>query len=325
MPVAPEHAPKFVWDPANIVIEGDQGAKFDDSQPRDENGRWTSGGALDVYREAKPLKGQTEPRELPAFGLSQAAIDAVYKQCESKGVTHEALVQELKDRIGNDPQALAEASKWYEEAHADAQAMADRSDGKVSPEQAQAVIAAISPRTSWEGNLVTANACVDYYLQGPGATLSTAEDPPGSGRYAVIDGMKQQLISETGHSVEGLNDNIVRGFEALQGASPDEALDGLKVRSFYNNIDDPGGTRDVTIDGHMTKIFGAISDLSKDDASTLLLQRSAKEGQQYAGAGYIAISEAVRAVSTDWGVPPDTVQAAYWLKVRETDYEAMKS
>jgi hypothetical protein len=57
VPVAPEHAPKFVWDPANIVIEGDQGAKFDPNQERDDHGRWTDAGGGDTSTTVTPTTG----------------------------------------------------------------------------------------------------------------------------------------------------------------------------------------------------------------------------------------------------------------------------
>jgi hypothetical protein len=136
--------------------------------------------------------------------------------------------------------------------------------------------------------------------------------------------MKTKLIADTGHSAVGFDNGIAKAFAILQGAPIDETATGLKVRSFYNNIDDPGGTRDVTIDGHMNKIIGAISDLDKDAASRLLNKSSPVADAKYAGAGYIGISEAVRALSVEWGVPPDTIQAAYWLKVQKIKYEDMK-
>jgi hypothetical protein len=40
----PAHAPKFVWQPGDLVLERTRKAKYDDSEPRDDQGRWTAGG-----------------------------------------------------------------------------------------------------------------------------------------------------------------------------------------------------------------------------------------------------------------------------------------
>ena len=108
-------------------------------------------------------------------------------------------------------------------------------------------------------------------------------------------------------------------------------LTGPKVRSFFDNINDPTDTREVTIDGHMAKMFNAAADSeipktggfpSRD---SLMAGGSDKAETAFASTGYIAGAEAVHAVATEWGVTPDVVQAAYWIQVRDTDWEEMRS
>jgi hypothetical protein len=290
--------------------------KFDPGQERDENGRWTSGGSIGVVETVPASPKFPDPRELPTYGLTPAAQEALYAKCEARGVTHEALTNEIASRIGGpDAAVLTQAGEWYPQAHDLATTMATESNGRISQEQAEAVIAAISPRENWDANVIDAQRITDFYSSGAADGMT-----PEQAVLAMRD------AQPGGEQFRALPDNMVKAVEVLQGTSPDEALAGLKVRSFYDNIDDPGGTREVTIDGHMLKAFSAVSDTITDKGATQLLNQSSRtEGAQYAGAGYIAISEAVRSVSTQWGVPPDTVQAAYWLSVRDLDWDEMKS
>lgn len=275
-------------------------------------GDLSGGGVLPVSKPVPPTK-RLPARDLPAFGLTPEAQQALYTDLEENyGVTHEALVSEIKDRIGDDPEFVAEAAKWYPEAKATAQELANGSDGKITLEQAQAVIAVISPRTTWPGNVKSARTIVQNYLDGKSADLSPEE---------AVSRLKDERKSLGQPMPIGFDDNLAKAFAILNGADIDSTLTGLKVRSFFNNIDNPGETRDVTVDGHMAKMLGALG-VEKKRAESLLTKE--KKDPPFAGEGYIAISDAVRAVADEMGVAPDTIQAAYWLKVQKTKWSALR-
>ena len=300
--------------------------KYSDDQPRDDSGRWTSGGALMVRDLADPTKKFPEPRELPVFGLTQAAQDEVYSRLERVGITHAALCEEIANRIGPaNSELMNEAIAWYPEAHDTAASIAESSGGRIDQEHAEGVIAALSPQMEWDANVKAAEGVADYVSNG----LADGKTPEA----AALDFINQQAASaaelDQGKMFQTA-DNVTKAMSIAMGGSIDDNLTGMKVRSFYNNIDDPNDTRDVTIDTHMAKVLTAVSPGLEKTGTTngsalgLLNASSAKEGQQYGGAGYIAISEAVRSVSSQLGVPPDAVQAAYWLSVRDISFDDIR-
>ena len=316
---------RFHWTADDIEVL-EPGRKFDDSQPRDDHGRWTSGGALTVRDLADPTKKFPEPRELPVFGLTQAAQDEVYSRLERVGITHAALCEEIANRIGPaNSELMNEAIAWYPEAHDSAASIAGSSDGRIDQEHAEGVIAALSPQMEWDSNLKAAEQLTAYVASG-NADGKTPE-------AAALDFINQQAASaaelDQGKMFQTA-DNVTKAMAIAMGGSIDDNLTGMKVRSFFNNIDDPNDTRDVTIDTHMAKVLTAVSPGLEKTGTTngsalgLLNASSAKEGQQYGGAGYIAISEAVRSVSSQLGVPPDAVQAAYWLSVRDISFDDIR-
>lgn len=298
--------------------------------PRDAEGRFTDKpGVLDVVYRMDPLKGHAEPRELPVFDITPEAQDIIYRRLENVGITHVALADEISTRVRAGGQGLMdEAEQWYPMAKRTAAEMSRNSNGRIDTDHAEALIAALSPQMEWDQNVDIAQRMTSYVAEG------NADDK--TPEAAALDFIKRQIAfaEEHGYNKPFLDRRkAVDAMSIAMGEGIDEHLNGLKVRSFFNNINDPGGTRDVTIDTHMVKVMRAVSPgLVKDqkfggtDASALglLNANSAKEGQQYGGAGYVAISEAVRAVADELGVSPDTIQAAYWIAVRDTDYEDIR-
>lgn len=307
---------RFVWNPEDVEWNAGGQKDFDPNQPRDPHtGEWIRGGVLDVVDPAPTMK--LPDRELQTVGLSPAAIESVYGMCAAQGVTHEALVAELEDRIGGkDAAVMQEAADWYPQAHDSAQRFADDSNGRISFDQAAAVIAAISPRCDWDLNIEAARRICALVGSGDADGLSDDE-------ATVL--LKQRYEQDTGKGMSIFDNRVSLAFKLARGADIDTTLHGLKVRSFFDNISEPGQTREVTNDGHMTKLFGAISDISSKDAGTLLGHDSKEAGQEHAGAGYIAAAMAVRELSTRWGVPPDQIQAAYWIKVRDLKWKDLKT
>lgn len=97
---------------------------------------------------------------------------------------------------------------WYVDAHNEAKTMGDLVI-------ASGVIAAMSPNTPWDRNLVIA-------------------------RNAMA----------TGVATGTLGNSCIKANRIMAGEDPLSVLGGLKVRSFYKNIVDPTCSEAVTIDRH---------------------------------------------------------------------------
>ena len=112
---------------------------------------------------------------------------------------------------------------WYLEAHAFACVLDGTRDGRVGA----GVIAALSPITPWDRNVVLARRAFDEGRL-TGGTL--------------------------GNSVRAAN-------RILDGEEPLEVLQGLKVRNFFGSIVNPSCTKSVCIDRHAFDVaVGRITD-----------------------------------------------------------------
>lgn len=107
---------------------------------------------------------------------------------------------------------LAYGLTWYGQAHALACELAETHG--VSVDQVAGVIAALSPQTSWDQNIIRA----------------------------------RQLLT-TG-STYGLGLGIRKAISILAGSAPGDVLGGPKTLAFWSNIADPENSQAVTIDRH---------------------------------------------------------------------------
>lgn len=130
------------------------------------------------------------------------------------------------------PEEVADGKAWYSTAHTFAVGLSERYG--ISVTQAAGIIAALSPRLSWDLNLRNADTLV-----------------------------------RTG-DVGGLRGNVVKAQRILAGEHPDVVLGGNKVRSFFDNILRPEESTAVTIDRHAWDI--ADGDVG-DDKSRKALER----------------------------------------------------
>jgi hypothetical protein len=118
-----------------------------------------------------------------------------------------------------------EGAQWYETAQNAAATMAARYS--VQTETVAGVIAALSPNNQWERNLRDTDALISTYTLG---------------------GLSDALEVKT----STYSKNKLKALAILEGATPLEALGGLKVRAFYGCII---GADDVCVDGHAYAIW----------------------------------------------------------------------
>ncbi len=115
--------------------------------------------------------------------------------------------------------------RWYQEAHE--QAVKLSKVYRIPVEIICAVIAGLSPRCVWEGNLLNAEKMLKAHIG------------------------HRRLDSFT---VTTYGTNKRKAWAILRTGDV-ELLSGLKVKSFYDNILHPETSKGVTIDGHAVNIF----------------------------------------------------------------------
>jgi len=118
--------------------------------------------------------------------------------------------------------------EWYDRAHRLARELAastEPADMDDAVRRAAAVIAVLSPVTSWPQNVAMARAA--YY----------------------------------GWPVKGLGRNIAKAKAIMSGADPDTVVSGRKVRAFWATIVDPSLSDAVVVDRHAIDIaLGTVTD-----------------------------------------------------------------
>lgn len=181
---------------------------------------------------------------------------------------------------------------WYPQAHQDITKLANETGHTV--EQASGVMAALSPQTPWDRNLIKARLVLEHHREY--ADLSPED-------AAVRFGL-------------GLNTDTEKAIRIARGEAPGDVLAGPKVRSFYNNLLAPDQTSSVTVNGWMSKALVHTSSLDEKAAVRFLNLRRVKVTGGQGGVGYVAIAEATRIAAARNGVSPDAMQAAYWVAAR---------
>jgi DNA topoisomerase IB len=233
-----------------------------------------------------------------------------------RGVTREQIRQNVLNVFDRaSPAARTEGLSWYPDAHAEADRLG-RTYG-VPTEQAAAVIAALSPRTNWDLNKVQAGRVLDAIntpmdvriepdraeradrlfktnlARVEGTTVNTADLSPVE-RIAVYPGLY------------GLPDGLIKGARVASGEDPDDVLGGSKVRSFFNNMNDPTDAHSVTIDTHMVRAAFDSIELSDKDYEAIAV----------APAKYEWFAEVIREAAEERGILPQQMQAVTWVQWR---------
>lgn len=243
-------------------------------------------------KSGKFAHGPGGPRGALSTGtmeLSEKARAAVAANLKKHGLTQAAIESELEKSLT--PSNVAAGKRWYPNANKYAAGLAAKHG--VSMEQAVGVISAVSPRTPWPRNRALAERVLSQYKQHDGLSAEDAAARIGGGFKA----------------------NLAVGVRIARGESIEATLTGTKRRCFFNNILAPGRTEDVTVDTWMQRAVMRTSSTGMDlDAAQDFIgaNRAATNG---AGAGYLAITQAARALADKHDLAPDEVQSAYWISV----------
>lgn len=162
--------------------------------------------------------------------------------------------------------------------------------GNVSRAAAAAVVAQLSPRTTWGRNVSAATAlCLAYGQGGPD---------------------RAQRAYDAARAVGAMGANVDRALVALtayaDGADPIATVNGPKTGAFARNLT---GDRDaVTVDVWAARVALSPSwQRGQDDNSETVLGRSGVYG---------ALSQAYRVAARRRGVDATTMQATAWIVVR---------
>lgn len=179
------------------------------------------------------------------------------------------------------PSILQAGLNWYAAANSQASAIAQRT--KYDIRVVVAVISALSPRNSWERNLLDAELLLKVATKG-----GTAKDF----KVCTFDSNKEL------------------GLALANGASIEGTLTGNKRKDFYCNILCPKDPYVVTVDGHAISIaLGKLGNAGK------AAQLSDKEYRGFAEA-YRQATREINADSLEGNVIPSQVQAITWSYYR---------
>jgi hypothetical protein len=206
------------------------------------------------------------------------------------GVSMIKMVDEITSKInGMDAETAARSAGWYFEAHEYATNLADKYNVSVSI--AAGVISAVSPRMPWLRNKTVANAILREFR-----------------KYSDLSA--KDAAKEIGMA---LGTNVTMAISIARSGDVENALTGIKRRSFYNNIIAPMTSDAVTVDTWMMMCF--VNTSGTDKATALKYLGSCQKSLNNAGAGYIVIAESVREVARAMNLYPSQVQALYWVAV----------
>lgn len=194
---------------------------------------------------------------------------------------------------------IAEGRLWYPRARNLAEELADPYDDITDAEfdsevrRAAAVIAVLSPMTSWKKNVKDATWLCEAYR-------SAIENPR--------PGWDVRLNGSVIDNFPGIKKNGIKALRILMGEDPEDVVKGPKVRQFWQAIVDPTDPRAVVVDRHAF------------DVSVNRVLTDAVRGKLLGKAGaYDNVADKYRRaaaiISGTWGSPitPAELQAITWV------------
>jgi len=219
---------------------------------------------------------------------------------------------EFEDMVRNVRTVIARASEreraegltWYQTAHDLAATLAEsrgaRGRGRSRSVQTwAAIIAVLSPQTSWETNVALA--------------VETAREGEALGGTFGLNVAKANAIlaARAADPLTVRFESEVRGTVRLV-----KAISGDKVTAFYKLIFDPTNAWDVCIDRHAVHI--ALGQTLGNDERNNYLRRTTRRDN------YRLVSDAYRAAAAAEGILPSQAQAIAWVVWRNELLAARK-
>lgn len=197
-------------------------------------------------------------------------------------------LQSVLDR-GKASGHFEEDRAWYSTAH---DAVGERAARVgVEPGVFAGMVAATSPHSQWS---TKSGRLVNIDLAEKAAVTARAHP-----------GMTGRQVADTVKAPGMLKNSLANAVDIHNGAPVDQVLKGPKTRSFYNNLIDPKGTANVTIDTHMARAMANDHALSGKDVANYT------GGKNYAWA-----ADRVRNVAKANNLSPAEAQAAIWQQWR---------
>ena len=317
-----------------------------------------------------PLKGDAKTKSIAAdlrmHDIPQEkrkAVEGTFKK--GIGIDQREALHNLVSMYERVPQdERDESAQWYHVAHNEALTEATNFD--LDPHVVLGVVAATSPGAQWEMNKKFARAICEAvshadepvpaeHIELVNKMLSakrkikhdgeeTTHDPltdyqiPKGATYHQVFAENTRagaiLIGKKGHLSCGYGyGNIEKGLKIALGKKEDIAdlLAGAKVRSFYNNLENPDSDKDVCIDSHMWRTFvndpdqpeGVVDERLKniDSKMSMITSSPAIAGAQVGAypIGADLLHMATAAINAKHGTHyvPSQVQAILWIHQRK--------
>lgn len=309
--------------------------KYSPDQPRDAQGRFGEGEGL-AGEAAEGLSHGNLPMlkgDQYFAALSPEAQARVVADQEKFGYDPKAAYVHIKDTVGDATNANVLGSQWYPNLNDTIGKISEMtnkiSNGErvVDPEKIAAIIGDTCIKVPWATNIEATARMAQMYAAGgftksDGALMTAGEATAAFKAEWQEQGWGGQKMDGTNSKLAIMDGDetrpgVYQGMSTLLGyQTPEEDITTVKLRSFDNNMLSPGRTQDVTVDNaHMSKVGGFIG-ISQDDMTTFMGSgRGLKSFDLEAGSGYVSVAESVRTVANEWGVSPDTLQAAYWVSI----------
>jgi hypothetical protein len=266
---------------------------------------YAEGQARDAFGRFDEMVDLVDP-VTGAIDAERATMSAFPEKTQAK------ILNAVTTRISDPPEAihdryaaLLDAAKgtpvweqgmrWYDDAHADASGLANAHE--VPLENIAGGLAAMSPGTFWAIEVPIADAMLEMD-KGTVNVLDVdvlnaklerlGASPVENGMpYASLDPRTAAITMQTEYQSSdpraatapwGVGyswDNFSKALDIFRNDEVDERLNGVKVRSFYNNISDPADPDSITIDVKMVQAAAdpARNEAARDEAAPAMQER----------------------------------------------------
>lgn len=340
------------WSVAELAREVSARLGYSETQERAADGKFGSGGGS---TGTGPNEKTAEIAAIQVLGAPVASMQHLSPELQAKVTAN--VTKNISDppEAGRDRMAgymeraqgtpaWEEGANWYQHEHDRAQAIADLHGARV--EDVAGALAVMSPGTSWEteqpivaGMLMMDKGVVqmsDGKLAECNARLEKMGLPTveNGTPYASLPVRDATVVMHSQYNENNTDPSLSwgvkysfsqyeRGLDILRNDNVDQAVNGPKVREFYNNLASPQLGDHVTIDVDMMRAASGNPQLENNSKITGVPSVSVTTVDQATGAkvteksaiGPIPLlADQVRDIATEYGVTPQQAQAIIWTQ-----------